>query len=43
MSHQAEARNENKDLIRGSATSETATDSTHVDLVEPHKKIRNQP
>ena len=38
MSRQAEARKQNKDLIRGSATSETATDSTRVDLVEPHKK-----
>ena len=43
MSRQAEARKQNKDLIRGSATSEMATDSTRVDLVEPHKKIRNQP
>ena len=38
MSHQAEVRKQNKDLIRGSTTSETATDSTRVDLVEPHKK-----
>ena len=38
MSRQAEARKQNKDLIRGSTTSETATDSTRVDLVEPHKK-----
>ena len=38
MSCQAEARKQKKDLIRGSTTSETATDSTRVDLVEPHKK-----
>ena len=38
MSRQAEARKQSKDLIRGSTTSETATDSTRVDLVEPHKK-----
>ena len=38
MSRQAEVRKQNKDLIRGSTTSETATASTHVDLVEPHKK-----
>ena len=28
----------NKDLIRGGTTFETATDSTRVDFVEPHKK-----
>ena len=38
MSRKAEARKQNKDLIRGSTTSETATNSTCVDLVEPHKK-----
>lgn len=38
MSPQAEARKQNKDLNRGNTTSETATDSTRVDLVEPHKK-----
>ena len=38
MSRQAEARKQNKDLIRGNINSETATDSTCVDLVEPHKK-----
>ena len=38
MSRQAEARKQNKDLIRGNAISETAPDSTHVDLVEPHKR-----
>ena len=38
MSRQAEARKQNKDLTRGSAISETATDSTRVDLVEKHKQ-----
>ena len=38
ISRQAEARKQNKDLIWGSTTSEMATDSTCVDLVEPHKK-----
>jgi len=38
MSRQPEARKQNKDLIRGNAISETATDSTCVDLVEPHKR-----
>ena len=38
MKRQAEARKQNKDLIWGNITSETATDSTCVDLVEPHKK-----
>ena len=38
MSRQAEARKQNKDLIRGNAISETAPDSTRVDLVEPHKR-----
>ena len=38
MSHQEEARKQNKDLIQGSAISETATHTTRVDLVEPPKK-----
>ena len=38
MSRQAEARKQNKDLIRGNVISETATDPTRVDLVEKHKR-----
>ena len=38
MSRQAEARKQNKDLIRGSAISEMATNPTRVDLVQPHKR-----
>ena len=38
MSRQAEALKQNKDFTRGSATSETASDFTRVDLVEPHKR-----
>ena len=37
MIRQLEARKQNKDLIRGSAISEKATNPTHVNLVEPHK------
>ena len=38
MSRQAEARKQNKDLIRGNVISETATDPTRVDLVEKHER-----
>ncbi|XP_067055906.1 uncharacterized protein [Acropora muricata] len=38
MSRQAEARKQNKGLIRGSAISEMATNPRRVDLVEPHKR-----
>lgn len=38
VSHQAEAWKQNKDLIWGSAISESAINRTRVDLVEPHKR-----
>ena len=38
MSRQAEARRQNKDLIRESAISEMAINPTCVDSVEPHKR-----
>ena len=38
MSHQAEARKQNKDLIHGNVISGTATKPTRVDLVEKHKR-----
>ena len=38
MSHQAEERKQNRDLIRRSAISEMVINPTRVDLVEPHKR-----
>ena len=43
MSRQAEARKQNKDLIRGSAISEMAINPTRVDSVEPHKRDSKSP
>ena len=43
MSRQAEARKQNKDLIRGSAISEMAINPTHVDSVEPQERDSKSP
>jgi len=39
MGRQVDAQKQNKDLMQGSAISETAINSTCVDLVEIHKRF----